>query len=28
MKAGVEYDVEIIRGGERLTLKIVPVKRQ
>ena len=25
MKAGVEYAVEIVRGGERLTLKIVPV---
>jgi S1-C subfamily serine protease len=24
MKAGTEYEVEIVRGAERLTLKIVP----
>ncbi len=28
MKAGEEYEIVIIRGGERLTLKITPVKRQ
>jgi aminopeptidase YwaD len=28
MKAGVEYEVEIIRGAERLTLKIVPAARK
>jgi aminopeptidase YwaD len=28
MKADVEYDVIVVRGGERLTLKITPVKRQ
>ena len=27
MKADVEYEVVVLRGGERLTLKIVPVKR-
>ena len=27
MKAGEEYEVEVIRGGQRMTLKIVPVKR-
>jgi membrane-associated protease RseP (regulator of RpoE activity) len=27
MKAGEEYEIEVIRGAERLTLKIVPVKR-
>jgi hypothetical protein len=27
MKAGVEYEIVILRGGEKLTLKIVPVKR-
>ena len=27
MKAGVEYEIVVLRGGERLTLKIVPVKR-
>jgi hypothetical protein len=24
MKAGIEYEVEIVRGAEKLTLKIVP----
>ncbi|MDQ3748427.1 MAG: M20/M25/M40 family metallo-hydrolase [Acidobacteriota bacterium] len=28
MKAGVEYEVEIVRGAERLTLKIVPAARK
>lgn len=28
MKAGEEYEVEIIRGTEKMTLKIIPVKRQ
>lgn len=28
MKAGEEYEIVIIRGGERLTLKITPIKRQ
>ena len=28
MKAGVEYEIVVLRGGERLTLKITPVKRQ
>jgi aminopeptidase YwaD len=27
MKAGEEYEMVVLRGGERLTLKIVPVKR-
>ncbi len=27
MKAGVEYEVEIMRGGKRLMLTVVPVKR-
>ncbi len=27
MKAGQEYEIEVLRGTERLTLKIVPVKR-
>lgn len=27
MKAGEEYEVVVIRGGERMTFKIVPVKR-
>jgi hypothetical protein len=27
MKAGEEYEIVVLRGGERLTLKIVPVKR-
>jgi hypothetical protein len=27
MKAGVEYEIVVLRGGEKLTLKIVPVKR-
>lgn len=27
MKADVEYEIVVLRGGERLTLKIVPVKR-
>lgn len=27
MKAGEEYEIVVIRGGERLTLKIIPVKR-
>jgi S1-C subfamily serine protease len=28
MKAGVEYEVEIVRGAERLKLKIVPAARK
>ncbi|HXD32736.1 MAG TPA: M20/M25/M40 family metallo-hydrolase [Pyrinomonadaceae bacterium] len=28
MKAGQEYDVEVMRGGERLKLKIVPAARK
>lgn len=28
MKAGVEYEIEIVRGAERLTLKIVPATRK
>ena len=28
MKAGQEYEVEIVRGGERLTLKITPAARK
>jgi hypothetical protein len=28
MKAGQEYEVELMRGGQRLTLKIVPVARK
>jgi len=28
MKTGVEYEVEIVRGAERLTLKIVPTARK
>jgi aminopeptidase YwaD len=27
MKAGQEYEVEVVRGSERLTLKITPAKR-
>jgi len=27
MKAGEEYEVEIVRGTEKMTLKIIPVKR-
>ena len=27
MKAGEEYEVEVIRGGERMSFKIIPVKR-
>lgn len=27
MKAGEEYDIEVVRGTEHLTMKIVPVKR-
>ena len=27
MKAGEEYEIEVVRGSERMTLKIVPVKR-
>ena len=27
MKAGEEYEVILLRGGERLVLKIIPVKR-
>jgi S1-C subfamily serine protease len=27
MKADVEYEIFVLRGGERLTLKITPVKR-
>jgi hypothetical protein len=27
MKAGEEYEIVVLRGGERLTFKIVPVKR-
>src|SRR5438132_1104570 len=28
MKAGQEYEVEVIRGGQRLTLKITPEARK
>jgi S1-C subfamily serine protease len=28
MKAGEEYDAEVMRAGERLTLKIIPVARK
>ena len=28
MKAGVEYDVEVVRGGERLKLKLTPTARK
>jgi len=28
MKAGVEYEIEIVRGAEKLTLKIVPAARK
>jgi hypothetical protein len=28
MKAGQEYEVEVIRGSERLTLKITPEARK
>ena len=28
MKAGQEYEVEIVRGSERLTFKIIPVARK
>ncbi len=28
MKAGVEYEVELMRGGERLKLKIIPAARK
>jgi aminopeptidase YwaD len=28
MKAGQEYEVEIVRGSERLTLKITPAARK
>ena len=28
MKAGAEYEVELMRGGERLTLKIIPAARK
>ena len=27
MKAGQEYEIVVLRGGERLTLKVVPVRR-
>ena len=27
MKADVEYEIVVLRGGEKLTFKIVPVKR-
>jgi S1-C subfamily serine protease len=27
MKAGTEYEIVAVRGGERLILKIIPVKR-
>jgi hypothetical protein len=27
MKAGEEYEVEVMRGNQRITLKIVPAKR-
>ena len=27
MKAGEEYEIVVLRGGEKLTMKIVPVKR-
>ena len=28
MKAGQEYEVEVVRGGERLTLKLTPAARK
>lgn len=28
MKAGEEYEIVVLRGGERLALKIVPIRRQ
>jgi S1-C subfamily serine protease len=28
MKAGEQYEVELLRGGERLTLKITPAARK
>ncbi len=28
MKAGQEYEVEVVRGSERLTLKITPAVRK
>ena len=28
MRAGTEYDIEVIRGAERLSMKITPVRRQ
>jgi aminopeptidase YwaD len=28
MRAGVEYDVEVVRGGERLKLKLTPAQRK
>jgi S1-C subfamily serine protease len=28
MKAGQEYEVEVMRGGERLTLKLTPAARR
>ena len=27
MKAGEEYEIVVLRGGERMTFKIIPVKR-
>ncbi|MBV9216169.1 MAG: M28 family peptidase, partial [Acidobacteria bacterium] len=28
MKADVEYEIVVLRGGEKLTLKVIPVRRQ
>jgi len=28
MKAGQEYEIEVMRGGERLKLKITPAARK
>ena len=28
MKAGQEYEVEIVRGGQRITLKLTPAARR
>ena len=28
MKADIEYEIVVVRGSEKLTLKITPVKRQ
>jgi hypothetical protein len=27
MKAGEEYEIVVLRGGEKISLKIIPVKR-